>query len=174
MENIYHLRKVADTAAKACDVCYKPSSSVLITPDSKDFFYVCPSHLKDSNFCQPSESEVAALAEKKKKEDLAHEIEKIKQEYENKMKKKEEKRKANKDKKDDKEKETKKADQDGDAQDEKEKDEKIKALTAKQDVQEGSQVDNGPRIFTLKKYVVYSVTRLQPCLDSLLVGTSIR
>ena len=34
-QNIYHLRRVADTAAKACYVCHKPSSSVMITPDNK-------------------------------------------------------------------------------------------------------------------------------------------
>ncbi|KAK2934852.1 VPS4-associated protein 1 [Fusarium oxysporum f. sp. vasinfectum] len=34
--NIYTLRKVAETAAKACDICYKSSTSVLITPDQKD------------------------------------------------------------------------------------------------------------------------------------------
>lgn len=33
--NLYTLRKVAEAAAKACDVCYKPSTSVLITPDKK-------------------------------------------------------------------------------------------------------------------------------------------
>lgn len=35
LQNTWHHRKVADTAAKACFVCYKPSSSVLITPDNK-------------------------------------------------------------------------------------------------------------------------------------------
>ncbi|KAI6763381.1 hypothetical protein HG531_013278 [Fusarium graminearum] len=34
--NLYTHRKVADSAAKACDVCYKSSTSVLITPDKKD------------------------------------------------------------------------------------------------------------------------------------------
>ena len=33
--NIWHHRKVAETAAKACDICYRPSSSVLVTPDNK-------------------------------------------------------------------------------------------------------------------------------------------
>jgi hypothetical protein len=33
--NIYTHRKVAETSSKACDVCYKPSTSVLITPDKK-------------------------------------------------------------------------------------------------------------------------------------------
>lgn len=33
--NIYTHRKVAETKAKSCDVCFKISSSVLITPDNK-------------------------------------------------------------------------------------------------------------------------------------------
>jgi hypothetical protein len=33
--NIYTHRKVADTASKACEVCYKPSTSVLVTPENK-------------------------------------------------------------------------------------------------------------------------------------------
>jgi hypothetical protein len=33
--NLYTHRKVADTAAKTCDICYKSSTSVLITPDQK-------------------------------------------------------------------------------------------------------------------------------------------
>lgn len=36
--NVYTHRKVAETKLKACDICYKLSSSVLITPDNK----VCP------------------------------------------------------------------------------------------------------------------------------------
>lgn len=35
LPNVWHHRRVADNAAKACYVCYKPSSSVLITPDNK-------------------------------------------------------------------------------------------------------------------------------------------
>jgi hypothetical protein len=33
--NIYTHRKVADTASKACEVCYKPSTSVLVTTENK-------------------------------------------------------------------------------------------------------------------------------------------
>ncbi len=33
--NVYTHRKVADTAAKGCEVCFKPSTSVLITPENK-------------------------------------------------------------------------------------------------------------------------------------------
>lgn len=35
LPNIWYLRRVADTATRACYICYKPSSSVLITPDNK-------------------------------------------------------------------------------------------------------------------------------------------
>lgn len=152
MENIWHLRKVADTSAKACMICFKPSSSVLITPDNKDFFYICPAHLKDPNFCAPTESEAASIAERKRKEDLNREIEKIKQEYDAKLRKKEEKRKA---KKADKAKDdaNKDKDKESDAADEKEKDDKIKALTANQGATASAQVEDGPRIFALKKCV---------------------
>jgi hypothetical protein len=33
--NEYIHRKVAEASAKACDICYKSTSSVLITPDKK-------------------------------------------------------------------------------------------------------------------------------------------
>ncbi|ODQ65603.1 DUF1742-domain-containing protein [Nadsonia fulvescens var. elongata DSM 6958] len=52
-KNLYHLRKVAESSAKACFVCYKPSSTVLVASDGKsDFFYVCQSHLADPSFAQ--------------------------------------------------------------------------------------------------------------------------
>lgn len=111
LQNVWHHRKVADNAAKACDICYKPSTSVLITPDNKvksfhfsrlyialgrpfsltvvlqDFFYVCPIHLKDSRFCSPI-VDTEAEAAKKRKEALDREIERVKKEYEEKMKRK--------------------------------------------------------------------------------------
>ncbi|KAK4107182.1 DUF1742-domain-containing protein [Canariomyces notabilis] len=84
--NIYTHRKVAETSAKSCDICFKLSSSVLITPDSKDWFYVCPAHLKDPNFCTPKIDQAAIEARKKK--ELEAEIERVKKEYEEKQKKK--------------------------------------------------------------------------------------
>jgi AAA-ATPase Vps4-associated protein 1 len=33
--NIYHLRTVAEVSAKPCTICFRPSTAVLITPDSK-------------------------------------------------------------------------------------------------------------------------------------------
>lgn len=64
---------------------------------AKDFFYICPIHLKDRRFCSPivdSEKEAA----KKKEEALAREIERVKQEYEEKQRKKKEKEEKEKEK----------------------------------------------------------------------------
>ncbi|GLI77631.1 hypothetical protein PoHVEF18_005922 [Penicillium ochrochloron] len=131
LTNVYHLRRVADTSAKACLICYKPSTSVMITPDNKDFFYVCPAHLQDRHFCSPivdAESEAARL----KEQQMAEEIEKVKKEYDEKQKRKKEREKqANKDEKD-KEKDKKndkddpkdKDSADSKTNDEKERDEK--------------------------------------------------
>ncbi len=143
--NIWHLRRVADTASKACYICYKPSSSVLITPDSKvsinevngiarsvcsinsltisffqDYFYVCPGHLKDPGFGSPiiDEAEVAA---RKKKEEMDKEVERVKKEYEEKQKRKKEKDKARAEDKD-----SKKDDGKGDKEAEKAKAEKVR------------------------------------------------
>ena len=33
--NIYHHRKVADTSARSCEICFKSSTSVLITPENQ-------------------------------------------------------------------------------------------------------------------------------------------
>ncbi|KAJ9243750.1 hypothetical protein DTO169E5_2379 [Paecilomyces variotii] len=146
LPNVWHLRRVADSSAKACYICYKPSTSVLITPDNKDFFYVCPAHLKDRGFCSPivdSEKEAA----KKKEEELALEIEKVKKEYEEKQRRKKEK--EDKEKKNDKGedgKDKKKKEESVDA--EKEKNEKIDAI--KKAATE-SKPDDTPRVFSLHK-----------------------
>ncbi|OAA71095.1 hypothetical protein LEL_09686 [Akanthomyces lecanii RCEF 1005] len=112
--NVYNHRKVAEASAKSCDICYKLSTSVLITPDSKDFFYVCAVHLKDRYFCTPKIDEEAVKAKREK--ELEAEKEKVKKEYEEKQRKKKEKEeKDKKDKdKDDKKKEEKKDDRDDD------------------------------------------------------------
>ncbi|KAE8399135.1 AAA-ATPase Vps4-associated protein 1-domain-containing protein [Aspergillus pseudonomiae] len=166
-QNIYHLRRVADTAAKACYVCHKPSSSVMITPDNKDFFYVCPVHLKDRHFCSPivdTEDE-----EKKKKEEaLAKEIEKVKKEYEEKQKKKKDKTKEKKSDEESKKEEGSSSDK-KEGNDEKERDDKVYILpplpllphppaaqaldieSLKKSAQPTSTSDDGPRIFALHK-----------------------
>lgn len=144
LPNTWYHRRVADSAAKACWICFKPSSSVLITPDNKvsrlitpwnlhlisfyqDFFYICPGHLKDRSFAIPDADEVAAIEAKKKQAELDKEIEKVKQEYEEKKKRKEQKRKEkqkdDKSKKDDKKKKEKEHEED--KKDEQERDEKV-------------------------------------------------
>lgn len=35
LQNVWHHRRVADGSAKACWICFKPSTSVLITPNNK-------------------------------------------------------------------------------------------------------------------------------------------
>ncbi|GME83713.1 unnamed protein product [Ambrosiozyma monospora] len=50
-KNLYKKRKVQATQSKSCLICYKPTDTVLITLNSKDWFYVCDVHLSDSNFC---------------------------------------------------------------------------------------------------------------------------
>jgi hypothetical protein len=39
LKNTWHHRKVADSASKSCWICFKPSTSVLITPDNKVRLY---------------------------------------------------------------------------------------------------------------------------------------
>lgn len=49
--NEYQKRLVSESDSKACNVCYKPTCTVLLASNQVDFFYVCPSHLKDVSFC---------------------------------------------------------------------------------------------------------------------------
>lgn len=86
-KDIYHLRHVAEAASKACAICYKPTSAVLVSSDGKaDFFYVCEAHLKDSSFATPKvDPEVEAA--KAKKALLEKEIESLKVEWANRKKK---------------------------------------------------------------------------------------
>ncbi|KAF4339315.1 AAA-ATPase vps4-associated 1 domain protein [Fusarium beomiforme] len=140
--NLYTHRKVAETAAKACDICYKSSTSVLITPDQKDFFFVCPVHLKDRYFCTPKIDEEAA--KKKREKELEEEKERVKKEYEEKMKKKKEK-----EEKKDKDKDKDKKDKDGDKEKQKEdKDEKKDEDKDKEDKSPAPEEE--PRVFELK------------------------
>ncbi|KAI1411187.1 DUF1742-domain-containing protein [Hypoxylon sp. FL1857] len=143
--NIWLHRKVAETSAKACEVCYKPSSSVLITPENKDFFYVCPSHLKDRGFCTPIVDQEAAAAKKKK--ETEEELERAKKEYEEKQRKKKEKEsKSGKDSektKDEEEKDSKKTDK----KDEPNVDAKDKAG----DDKTPPKTEDEPRVFSLQR-----------------------
>lgn len=149
-KNLYHRRLVAEASAKACWICYKPSSTVLITAEgSDDWFHICPGHLTDRKFAIPKDEEDPA--KKKREEELEKEIEAIKKEYEEKQKKKAEKRKA-KEKKDGKQPDEKADQKKEDEEDEKAKEEKVKALEEKKqgsDAKAGAV--SGPRVFELQK-----------------------
>ncbi|WPG98281.1 Hypothetical protein R9X50_00106900 [Acrodontium crateriforme] len=144
-KNLYHRRLVAESGAKACWICYKPSSTVLITPDQDDWFHICPGHLSDHKFAIAKDAE--DVAEKKRQEELDKEIEAVKKEYEEKMRQKLAKRKQSKSDKTDKKDEKKESTQD--EKDEKEQEDKIKDLEKKKETPKAT-ID-GPRIFELQK-----------------------
>lgn len=85
----------------------------------QDFFYICTSHLTDKGFASPI-VDAEAEAAKRRKEAMDREIEKVKKEYEEKLKAKKAKKKS---KGDDKEK--KQEDDNDDSKAEKERDEKV-------------------------------------------------
>lgn len=145
-KKLYHRRLVAEADAKACWICFRPSTTVLITPENDDWFHVCPGHLKDRKFAIPQDEE--DLEEKKRKEELDKEIEAVKKEYEEKMQKKRERRKGKDADKDDK-KASKKEEKKEDEEDEKQKDAKLNELEEKKD--EPKKGSDGPRIFELHK-----------------------
>ena len=129
-KNLYHRRLVAESGAKACWICYRPSSTVLITPENDDWFHICPGHLKDTKFATAKDAE--DLAEKKRQEELEKEIEAVKKEFEEKMRKKLDRRKQKEYEKEGK-KEEKKKEAKQDEADEKEKEEKLKELEKKKE-----------------------------------------
>ncbi|KAI1281536.1 DUF1742-domain-containing protein [Xylaria sp. FL0933] len=148
LPNRWHHRKVADTSAKSCEICYKPSTSVLITPDKQDFFYVCLAHLKDRGFCSPIIDHDAVAAAKKKKE-MDEEVEKLKKEYEEKQRKKKEKE-AEKEKDSDKDKDK----QDSKGKDEGKGEKKEEPSTddkGKSKDKSPAEVDEEPRVFALQR-----------------------
>ncbi|KAI5813420.1 VPS4-associated protein 1 [Pyronema omphalodes] len=102
-QNNYTHRIISDPSqARKCWVCdmvpsYRLVTSVLITDDDvnhhRDFFYTCPSHLQDPQFCTPigpSAEELKKAAEERLKKELEEEV---KREYEEKMRRKKEKEK---------------------------------------------------------------------------------
>lgn len=145
-KNLYHRRLVAESGAKACWICYRPSSTVLITPDQDDWFHICPGHLTDRKFAIPKDEE--DLAEKKRQEELEKEKEAVIKEYAEKMRKKLARRKQKEYEKEDKKEEKKQEDKD-DEKDEEEKEKKLKELEQKKEPAKAAI--EGPRIFELHK-----------------------
>ncbi|CAG7930895.1 unnamed protein product [Penicillium olsonii] len=153
LTNVYHVRRVAETSAKTCMICYKPSTTVMITPDNKDFFYVCPAHLQDRHFCSPI-IDTEGQAKRQKEEAMAKEIEKIKKEYEEKQRRKKEQKASSKDedekdKDKDESKDKSKDTPETNKTDEKERDDKIASI--RKDTSTEAKPDESPRVFSLHK-----------------------
>jgi len=94
--NVYYKRTAA--TAKACYVCYKPSTTVLATINTTDFLYTCPGHLTDPNFATLLGESGGAKTSGVSAEDIA----KVKEEWEARQKIKLEKEKAKGKEKDEK------------------------------------------------------------------------
>ncbi|KAI6122761.1 VPS4-associated protein 1 [Pisolithus croceorrhizus] len=88
LQNLYYKRTAA--TAKACYVCYKPTTIVLATIDTTDFLYTCLVHLTDPGFA----TRIKDDDNDKKVGVNAEEIARVKQEWEDKQKKKREKEKG--------------------------------------------------------------------------------
>lgn len=89
LQNVYYKRTAA--TAKACYICYKPSTTVLATVDTTDFLYTCPVHLTDPGFATRVKDH--DNDDTKKLSTSAEEIARVKQEWEERQKRKREKQK---------------------------------------------------------------------------------
>ncbi|KAK8025863.1 hypothetical protein PG990_003686 [Apiospora arundinis] len=145
LPNVWHHRKVADSSAKGCDLCYKPTTSVLVTPDKQDHFYICQAHLKEVRFCKPIVDQAAEAAKKQKEKDDAI-IAQAKKEYDEKQRKKKEAEKS--DDKDSKDKDKAKDDK---VDEEKKDDSKSKDKDQDKAEPEKSPQDEEPRVFELQR-----------------------
>lgn len=146
-KNLYHRRLVAESAAKSCWICYKPSSTVLITPESDDWFHICVGHLSDRSFATAKDAD--DLAKKKREAELEAEIEAVKKEYAEKIQKKLDKKK----KKDGEKEKEKEAEKEKAAEEalEKEQQDKIKQLENEKSGKAAKTAIDGPRVFELSK-----------------------
>lgn len=99
--NLYYKRTVG--TPKACDVCYKPTTTVLATINTTDFIYTCDTHLTDPGFASRVGESNDGVEGARKLGLSPEEIAKVKQEWEDQQKRKKEKEAAKKKEKDDKE-----------------------------------------------------------------------
>lgn len=90
--NLYYKRTTA--TAKACYICYKPTTAVLATIDTSDFLYTCTIHLSDHGFA----TRVLELESENKIGISVEEIARLREEWEEKQRRKQEKEKVDKDK----------------------------------------------------------------------------
>ncbi|KAF5393889.1 hypothetical protein D9757_000288 [Collybiopsis confluens] len=109
--NLYYKRTTG--TPKACWICYKPTTTVLATIKTVDFFYTCDTHLSDRGFAT-SVSESTSGARKPSPEEVA----KVKEEWDEKQDRK---------RKSEEEKEKEQAEKDGDSEKQKDKESSPKA-----------------------------------------------
>ncbi|KAI5809675.1 VPS4-associated protein 1 [Peziza echinospora] len=127
-QNVYDVKRVAETDNKPCFVCHKFTTLYLVTPCTKDFFPACPGHLTDKGFASPISPPPVPVPtpedlEKRRKEALDKEIERVRKEWEDKQKRKQEKEKE-KEKEKGKDEDTKKKEKEKKEKEDKEKKEK--------------------------------------------------
>ena len=79
--NEYRVRLVAESDAKACSICYRPCTTVLLNESQLDFLYTCPGHLKDTQFAIPIKLEDFQNLNQRKLE-LERKVEKLQREKE--------------------------------------------------------------------------------------------
>lgn len=154
-KNLYHSRKVAESASKACFICYKPTPSVFVSSDGKaDYFYVCDTHLNDSSFAA-SEVDPEVEAAKARKMNLSTEIKELEQKLKTKEEK-EEKEKEEKSKSKDKD-DKKDKDEDRDEDDQRSKksgklwQKDVLDSLLKQQKTDEELLNRKPRVFILNK-----------------------
>ncbi|KAK7948463.1 uncharacterized protein PG986_009349 [Apiospora aurea] len=143
LPNVWHHRKVADSSAKGCDLCYKPTTSVLVTPDKQDHFYICAAHLKEVRFCKPIVDEAAIAANKQKEKDDEI-VAQAKKEYDEKQRKKKKAEKSD-------DKDSKDKDKTKDSTPEAEKKDDPKPKDQNKAGAEKTSQDEEPRVFELQR-----------------------
>ncbi|PUU74758.1 VPS4-associated protein 1 [Tuber borchii] len=163
-QNTYHLRKVADTSSKPCTVCYKHTPQVLITPDKKDFFYVCLSHTRDRGFATAvvtaTQEETESARKAREEKELEAEVERVKKEFLEKEKRKKEGKGKGKDKEKEGEEEKKKEEKEkGDEEVKDDEEARKKKEKEEEEEKEKEKKNEEPRIFTLHKIVFESRVR---------------
>lgn len=67
-------------------MCYRNTATVLTTVANQDFFYICPSHLKDPTFAEVASDESARIEAQRMEAEVAEEREKIVREFEKRAK----------------------------------------------------------------------------------------
>ncbi|KAF8583953.1 DUF1742-domain-containing protein [Ramaria rubella] len=91
-QNIYYKRTAA--TAKACYMCFRPTTTVLATLNTTDFLYTCDGHLTDQGFATVIEPSPKVEDIEPKKVVSDKEIRRVKEEWEERQRLKQERAKG--------------------------------------------------------------------------------